>query len=335
MDDVLQAINNLIDSSAFTKSFIKEASKLETKALSELSKTEDQLNRVSSPESSQRAYELALSQTLDIAPDLTTDQMEAALAKSEEYSYLSFARPLLDVAKDRDLYELISNGTGWNRTVVVKLNMDTVAGTIDDYAAAVEETRSEAGIDPDRNPERSSMIWRTKIWPTRGGAGPYTHIVNTRIALGRSPAPFWSLLNNGNKNVHMASDIGGTPYPSSEGTHFVEESELVILRYFNQVFNQFREENRAAIEFLAHTISDYRDAIEGLRDLVAQMISNLPQAKVTSSRLRVRTLEEISPIKLQKAREMVSRGEILPGQRINIGIRGVRVRVRLSTLYPE
>lgn len=335
MEEVLQAIADLQENAAFTKNFIKEAEKLKVRADAEIAKTRLQLDRVTSPEASQIAYDTVLSKTLELAPDFTTDQIEAALAKSEEYSYLSFAAPLLDVAKDKNLYQIYTQGTGWTRNIIVRLDMDTVAGTIEDYADAVDEARIEMDVDEDRNPVRASTIWRTKIWPTRGGRGAYSHVVNLRLILGRSPAPFWSLLNYGNKNVKMSSDIGGTPYPSSEGTHFVEEAEGSIKKYFTDLFSIYRDNNIATIEYLTTAISDYQKGIEALEDLVKQMTENLPEAKVVASHLRVHTIQEIDPIKLQRVREKVERGEILPGQRLNIGVRGTRVRIRPSSLYPD
>jgi hypothetical protein len=115
--------------------------------------------------------------------------------------------------------------------------MNDIAGDINDYAQAVEATREELNIKEGRDPKRASKIWRTKIYK-----GPrYFTTIKSRLSNTSSPAPFWSLLNYGSKNVSMSSDIGGTPYPSRGGHHFVTQAEDEIKKFFNRTFAGFRE----------------------------------------------------------------------------------------------
>lgn len=337
MDEILKELNDLLDDSQAVDDFLSEVIRIEPRARKALESQEKLLEELKSPTESERMYELTRTDTLAEAPNIFKREVESAVTKNTEYAYMPFLSPLLDLAKFEDLYEITTTGSGWNRKIVVRLKMDEIAGTIDDYASAVDAAREEMGANPDRDPIKASKIWRTKIWPTRGGSGPYQHVIGTRLALssvgGLGDAPYWSLLNYGNKSVKMSSDIGGTAYPSHGGTRFVENTEKKIADYFKLLFSTYRDENVAALNIIEESINSFKEALKRMENTVNDMVGkNMDTAAKIAPRLRTRVVDDIDPRKLAIAREKIRSGSLLPGQRINVGVRGRRVRLSYSTL---
>jgi len=335
MEEVISLVNKVLKNVQSGKSYLTLAEKAEKLAKQAISSAEASLRALKGPGEAELSYGLSIDQTLVDAPNILKEEVETAVLTNDEYAYTPFLTPLLDIASDEELYNIIPGGTGWSRSITVELAMNEVAGDIEEYAQAVEAAREEMGSDPDRDPIKASHIWRTKIWPSRGGGGPYQHVISSRLANLPSLAPFWSLLNDGNKSVSMSSDIGGTAYPSHSGTHFVEKAERRIVKVFKDIFSKYKINNRSQISELSALIDSYREALQRMYDAIQEEITSgefLEKAAPIQERLRTKTLDDIDPRKLLKAVEDFKAGRSDAIKRVNVGRRGTRVRLSPSTL---
>lgn len=275
MEEIFAAIDNILSDTTMSKKALTRAKK--TKDLAE--KIGDDawkvLSKLESSEASDRAFKLAIKETLDEAPRIFTREVEVAVNKNDEYAYPAFLSPLLDVGYDESLYKITPTGAGWGRGVQVVLAMDEIAGTIDDYAQAVEVAREELGVKEGRDPEKASKLWRTKFYKK----SRYFTTINLRLSAATDKAPFWSLLNYGSKNVSMSSDIGGTPYPSRGGTRFVTHIEDELRKFFRSSFARYKEQNKLEREKINKDLEKLRSFMQELDTKISELAANFDLAK--------------------------------------------------------
>jgi hypothetical protein len=257
---------------------------------------------------------------LESAPRIYLEKVQEAAAQSEEYAYDAFLSPLIDIGYEDSLYKLTRAGNGWGSKLSVHLAMDEVAGDIGDYAEAVESARASLGVKDDRDPIRASQIWKDKIYK-----GPrYFTTINLRLAAAVGKAPFWSLLNNGNKNTAMSSDIGGYAYPDVSPTHFVEETELAISREFEFQLMRQRDAN-------VTYITDYQTMLREAMNVKVMLLKKIDDLSLNPEQMDVvakeigAEREKLSATKLYRAKEKLKRGEYLPAQIVVSG-RGEKMK---------
>lgn len=261
------------------------------------------------------AFLAALSDTLDKAPSIYAEEVETAVSISTEYAHPAFITPLLEVGEDPDLYLITENGTGWNKTISVELDMDNVAGSIDDYAEAVEGARATLHVNEGRTPEEASTYWRDKVYRDRDGK--YAKTVNLRMQIAASKAPFWSLLNYGSKNVSMSSDIGGSPYPSRGGRRFVTHIEDKIKKHFISKFRSLKTTGSTDANILATMIQEAQATLIELDSLITKMSEDSNLISSIAREIGVRT-DRLNASRILEAAAKVKRGEHLSAQ-INVG----------------
>lgn len=174
-----------------------------------------------------------------------------ALKIVSEYNHPFFEPGLLQAIKTPDIISAKLQGD----EIIVDINMNRAAGSIDNYANAVKLARKALGVSGKINPIVASRFWFRNIYsPTRLGTkvtekrknrttgetttvditakyiGKYDEMMLARLSrfVAAKPAPWWSLLENGNAVTRMSSDIGGVGLPYNPPTHFVETSKRQI-----------------------------------------------------------------------------------------------------------
>jgi hypothetical protein len=270
------------------------------------------------PKETDAAYKEALRLTLEQAPIIYAAEVADAVTKAPEYAYDQFLSPLLEVGLDSSLYSIIPNGVGWARTVSVTLNMDEVAGTIADYAEGVESARGSLGTKDSRDPEMASTIWRTRIYKK----SRYFTTIQLRLLAATGLAPFWSLLNYGSKNVSMDSDIGGSPYPSRGGHHFVEHTEDKIRMFFNQTFLQFKN-NVKDSPAIKEAIIEAERLLSNLQNLIDRLSRESEFIAKIAREINV-NVSQLNASKILIAADRIRSGDIFTTQ-IVVGD-GIRIR---------
>lgn len=329
MEEVISAIRDVVDNAEVTREFLKRAKRVKERAEGRLVTARKELADLKSPQMAENAFQISVSQTLQEAPEILKSEIETAVLKNDEYAYTALLIPLLDVANDTELYEILAYGGGWAMSITVNLLMDEIAGNIQDYADAVQSTREELNVGRS-NPKKASDIWRNRIYPTRGKSGPYGHTISTRLSYMASQAPYWSLLNDGNKTGSMSSDRGGTPFPSHAGTHFVQHAEEKIRKIFRIYFSGHKEQNRSDIALIKDQMDYVTELLGQLDSTIYEIEENLDNAKSVARRLG-KTMDQIDNNKLLDVVERVRSGELTSG-RVNIGKRGSRVRISVSRI---
>jgi len=327
MEEFVAEIDKLVSSVSFLRKNLVRAKELIEIMKKAISSAEAQMANsriVDAASASQYAKEAAL----EAAPGIFVQKLMSAVAINDEFAYETFLSPLREVSEDDSLYQITQIGGGWNSTVSVNLAMNEVAGTIDEYAEGVDAAREAFGIKEGRDPVKASFLWRTRFY-----RGPrYFHTINLRLSSSMGKAPFWSLLNDGNK-INMASDIGGTPYPNKPGTHFVQEIEEAIKQEYLFTLRGFKEQNYSFINDMQVIIARGRRALSRLLDAIAELDSgittggDIPILERIATRIN-RASNVLSEEKIFIARDKIAAGEYVPAQ---ISIQGPgqkRVRIR-------
>jgi len=179
--------------------------------------------------------------------EMLVTEAELAISLTKEYDLPIFREPLIAaIRRDETLVFAIVGDT-----VTLEIDLNTTAGRLDDYINAVESTRQN--FPRTLAPVDASRYWRYFLYgqareglsmkkrrkkgqrgrtPTYKDEGTtrYFETIQDRIANMSSPAPWWSLLNDGNVSFGGG---GGTPYPDSPGTHFVESAHMKIIVDFS------------------------------------------------------------------------------------------------------
>lgn len=329
MEKILEDLQKVLDNATISRDYFNRAKRARIKAEKSLEKAQGVLSELKGAKPSQNAFNLSVEQAIDEAPTIMKEEIEKAVSRNNEFAYFAFLNGLLEVADDNNLYEITARGGGWARNISVHLAMNEVAGSIEEYAQAVEGARAALNVGQKGDPTRASEIWRKQIYPGRNRTGPYNLTIGLRLEIAGSPAPFWSLLNDGNK-VLMSSDRGGTPYPSRSGTRFVQKTEERIYRRFRDLFINYRDTNKNQIKVVQDQIAYIKGLVKEIDAIVQQIGMGLDVVRTVGRQLG-KKVADIDANRLLSILESIQSGELSTG-RVNIGVRGRRLRVSISTL---
>jgi hypothetical protein len=183
----------------------------------------------------------------------------------------------------------------------------------------VEAARDILNTKEDRDSELASKTWRTKIYK-----GPrYFTTIRARLSNTDKPAPFWSLLNDGSKNVSMSSDIGGSPYPSRGGHHFVSQTEAEIKKFFNETFAKFKASGGKNNPIFVEAIAEADKLLAELQSLVDKLSTNSELMLGIAKEIGI-NVNKLNASKVIIAAERIKSGDIFTSQ-VVVGY-GKRVR---------
>lgn len=320
MEDLIAAIKDVEITSKISRDSINKVSKVKSKAQEAIEIGKRELTGLSDPKLSQDAFMESLQYVEGMASSIFDQEVQEATAKSAEYSNPKFKNALLSISDDSNLFEFIPRGTGWARNISVQLNMNQVAGDIDEYSYAVEEAREELRVKEDRDPAKASKFWREKVW----GTGRYTRTINARLSRVGSPAPFWSLLNYGTASADMASSIGGTPYPRVRGTRFVQHSEDRLYKAFRNDFLQKREENKRHKDYIRESIRSLKQGLTTLENLLSELEQNFDRGKAIARKLGI-PVKQVDVDKLLSDLDKYRKGLLRETSRVSVGPKRVPI----------
>ena len=156
--------------------------------------------------------------------------------------------------------------------------------------------------------------------------GPrYFTTINLRLSAAASPAPFWSLLNYGSKNVNMSSDIGGTPYPSRGGHHFVEKTENRIKSFFRTTLLEFKEQFLNDEALVNDALADSKALLERLQQAINNLAKNAEFMDKIAKEIGISS-DQLDASKILIAYDRIKSGDIFTTQ-IVVGA-GKRIRTK-------
>ena len=363
MDDLIYYIDKKISSMETGERLLRDLNALREDAINKIQeytrllrnpvsvKTTYSMEKVNSDE----ATKLAIRDTLDEAPIIYSRVLRSAVATNEEFDYDLFRSPLFRVGENQSLYEIIIRGTGWKRLAIVTLKMDEIAGNIRDYSQAVIAFRQEMMSEREKrrkknkknksgstakvrvnSPTTASRLWRGIY---KNSPDTYASTMRGRFNYMTEFAPFWSILNSGNKGLVMESNYGGKPYPNKGGTHFVEEIEAALSKFFTDRLVKFQKIGRTTETTVEERIDEnrVRDELGLLRIAVGRLDSKIYELEHDFENFDKyvgelnRQKDDISSKKLEEAVKKLLAGEINT-KRINIGIPGRRRTVSPKVL---
>jgi len=215
---------------------------------------------------------------------ITQKNLDKAIKKAPEYSNPLFYLGLQKVISNPNLYKILRSGR-------VEIQMDRYAGSLSDYAEAVKAIRREGGYDDEAGlhthkvttktgkgyrkisrTDKVTPISRSENWEkfvSPRGTKLKQQILNKRnLYSGGVYAPYWELLEKGNVNAAMSSNLGRGAYPTpiNKPTHFIADSESEINAYVKSLVDKtakatggeiFTKEDLVRIESLLKTTEDY------------------------------------------------------------------------------
>jgi hypothetical protein len=304
-------------------------------------------------------FESAITYIQEEGRRIFVEEIRVALESATEYDYPAFRNRLFNIVQDERLITVRQTDYGGQ----VNFNMNTVAGTLDDYIEGInfarEQLREESPGKPMPEPA-ASKVWAEKIYGVNREnkkvtrlkkqpgkkrrkrvdvsekyRGLYQKTIELRLSQLASQAPFWPIIEFGTD--YMVGK-GGEAYPEFEGTRFVEKSRIksqtAFDDYYNTTLSNYVESLNAEIRRLQHWRNEISDEIRSvnraIENLERQQASRgtLRRVDIATELLNQYLQEERGVIEdLQVIRESAAVGRILAGDPTRSYVGGTRVRL--------
>lgn len=264
----------------------------------------------------------------DSAKEVYAEEIKTALTSAPEFAFAGYVTGLLSIIEDDSWITITrSTRTGFSTSLLVNLNMNSVAGTTADWAAGVEAVRDDLAISG-KDATKRSAYWAGNIYSTRGSAnGPYAETISARIEASNKPAAFWELLDKGNVTVGLPSDIGGYATPKNKATRFVSNVERKIKSTFREWIKRKKVAFDKYIEELDNGIISMKDSYDELSFVLTEVETKFELIKDIANRYN-RKYGDIDPRKVISA--MNSAAEAY--DRVDVAKKGAK-RLRISAKY--
>ena len=228
--------------------------------------------------------------------------MEDAIANSEEFNVEPFKSRFVNISKDPNVMQITLSGG----TIHVQFFMDKVAGTLKDWISAINKANSDRtnlnrtgketgkGVGKFRKSSNNkSMVmpsylankmWAEKYYgPARQGTSPpgrwakntpryvadYNETIRLRILAMSGIAPFWSIIEDGNKVFGGSGPI----FPETKPQHFLQEARNRI----EQSFESHRYALRARINEFWKQLDRVTGAIEFIQQTRREIQTKLDE----------------------------------------------------------
>lgn len=224
---------------------------------------------------------------IQAARNILEQETVRAITATQEYRYPAFRDALLTAVRNDNI--LIFRPSSDFGKIVAIIRMDEVAGTLDEYAEAVEYAREVLKVGKGETNESDRIYWQSIYNAARTGGGSiatkglssrlenrlrelYHRTIAVRLSFIRQgTAPFWALVDQGN-----AGTMGGNAsyaYPSVSPTNFVDKATRRIESLFNRTYSgKLRELNRRFVEESV----DFRN----LQSAVSRAVTGLDPGKL-------------------------------------------------------
>ena len=218
---------------------------------------------------------------LSSAINILAQETQKAIISTNEYNTPPLRGPLMEAASDPNSIEFEPSPDFTSIIAIVRL--DKTAGTIEDYATAVEAARNLLGVGKGKgNP---SVFWARMYAASRGLSSGraltsargisgerarlrrlYNDTIEARLSqlMENAKAPYWFLIDVGNAGTMGGS---GFPFPAIAPTGFTRIAEEKIESLFNETYSgklaQLTERFLTEAADLNDLSSDIDDAIAG------------------------------------------------------------------------
>lgn len=202
--------------------------------------------------------------------------MVAAIDKAAEingeFRSEAYKKALYEAASDASIYKISIMGSGWSTRIVPVIVFEESAGSLADWAEAVDSYRLEIktkGLNNEQAGEKASAWWHENVFST----GLETKTFLGRMAYATGKAPFWQILAYG--TVPLGSDRPGgyteVKATRTDDTVFVDNVEWAVKDEFNSMLAKERDRFYEEEQELKKLISEY----ERRRDEYSSLVESL------------------------------------------------------------
>lgn len=302
-----------------------------------------------SPDRKVAALFRTLADNAQRAREILINNANEAIGVVEEFDKILYVEGLIQACNSEDAISAKVR----NNTIEVIIDMDKVAGTLDNYANAVRLARKSLGTNTNSDPNSASIYW-SDIYKAAHGERVIHHVFDkktqeykekdltekflgkyeTTIALRASrylagkPAPWWRLLENGNAEVSLKSNRGGFPYPVHAPTNFVFRSKLQIQELLQSVFQGYLSRELEPFQIRLENLRKEKKQIEEERAQLTQATQGKTRKEIALEKIRTRLREKYEVADIKKIESLIDR--LAAGERIEEKItvgRNTRIRV--------
>ena len=274
LDSALETINEVLSNVTYSNAFLQEIQTARTKLTESVSGAYTTLDYLGSTRDGDNEAKYAINSLETSSSEYLQEAILEALSSTagEEFNYSIFSEALLEVAKKPGLIDIMKVGAGYSSRISVNIDLASHAGTLADWARGVAYHRDKINLQPG-DAQKASDHWREKFYRQ----GPYDKIIKDRIAGSNQPAAFWMLLDKG--TTKLASDIGGTAYPSGGPTHFIDKAvDRIEKRFIEMMDNQWRQ-TRDFQDRISAAIREANARIEDIDRIVTEISTELEKNK--------------------------------------------------------
>lgn len=241
----------------------------------------------------------AFNKVSEVAKQTLHRNASEAIVSTKEYDFPGLGERLLNVINSDDkVITIVRQG----KTARVRVNLNDTAGRLEEYAKAVKAAREELGVGKTSG-KTASQMWAEKVYKVdrEGGSvakksqkkgrgrgsrvvakdvtekyrGKYHRTIQARVHNFTNPAPWWSLLNNGNASGRLSGGSGGEPYPAIPPTKFVSKTivELKSLyeSLYNEEFTELTTQNAYSRMWAEGRIKDAQNLIVEIERLLSEL----------------------------------------------------------------
>lgn len=222
----------------------------------------------------------------EFLPVLLIEMIDQAAETNTEFERSAYKGALYKVAKDKDIYKMITRGQGWGTTLAPQIVFEEEAGDLNDWAEAIEAYRDDLDvkIGNDRRSKRGEKA--TNFWIQRVfGTGLEVITINERLGYSNGLAPFWRILNNGSQPLASdRPDNSYNPLPATP-TDFIGDAERAIAREFRTFMNREKERWFDEVDQMQAEIDNARDVKLDMLDAIERLTPRKAESRNFLQRL--------------------------------------------------
>ncbi len=311
MSDFISGLRKQIDAAGDNLKILRELAKSIYESLNIVDNNITQLQEqlVNLPDIAEKD---ALNTAYGDAEEIIMGKLQDALRINKEFNTPAFSSPLKEAIRNPGLVTIYPRGNSCRAYV----EMERVAGNVEDYAKAVTKTREDLQIGKLPGPAAAKM-WKEKFYGTaregrrvprrkykkeykgkKAGSDKtdtykqqYWLTIRHRLANMDSLAPYWYILNYG--NTSLSSDRGGEAYPVASETLFVEKSEIAIRKKYEDAFikasDKYKRGFENAIKKAENNRRTYQDFIYEIEDRIYSIeLQNAEKVRPVIDKIKAR-----------------------------------------------
>lgn len=258
------------------------------------------------------------------------EQIDIA-ALGTEFESDVYISKLYEVAKNKEIYNLFTGGSGWNLHLNTQITFEEVGGRLEDYARGIRAYRASLGTRVGEEGE-SRGLKATSWWFTHVYQNTLEAItVDGRVGVSGRPAPFWKILDAGSQPLPSdRPDDSYNPVHQSP-TAFIFKAELQINKLFDEAFKKIKETEFAEAEELRKEIEVAKDVRAGMKEDLEALTTNFARNQRVLQSLGVKS-SYADLDKLAKIARRIDEGEKNLPARINIGMKGKSLTISIKKL---